>query len=193
MLSKRIQKELKNLQEENLTYIEASPNDGDLLNWTAYIEGPPDSSYEDGRFKINISFPDKYPFRPPKLFFETPIFHPNIGKKGSICLDILQNNWSPALSITRVLLSLLSLLTDPNPDDPLRGDAASLYNNDKEKYDKRVRKEVKKYALKSKKKLAEEDSKKSIKKTNKKQVDEEKEDEELEEEELEEEEEESEE
>ena len=147
MIAKRLQKELKELKEENLPNIQADPDSKNLCHWTAYLDGPADSYYEGGKFKIDIVFPDKYPFKPPKLNFKTQIYHPNISTNGNICLDILSGKWSPALSITKVLLSLSSLLTDPNPNDPLRSEAARLFDKDIEKYKKKVRQEVKKYAM----------------------------------------------
>jgi ubiquitin-conjugating enzyme E2 D/E len=87
--------------------------------------GPEDSPYSGGVFFLNIYFPTDYPFKPPKITFATRIYHPNINSNGGICLDILKDQWSPALTISKgifliiVLLSISSLLTDPNPDDPL--------------------------------------------------------------------------
>ena len=90
-------------------------------------------------FKLTVIFPEKYPFKPPKVKFSTRIFHPNINRNGSICLDILNTNWSPALTIIKVLLSISSLLTDPNPKDPLSKEAATLYLRNKEDYNKKAR------------------------------------------------------
>ena len=87
--------------------------------------GPEDSAYTGGVFFLNIHFPTDYPFKPPKVQFVTKIYHPNINSNGSICLDILKDQWSPALTISKVLLSISSLLTDANPDDPLVPDIAN--------------------------------------------------------------------
>merc|ERR1719253_1049377 len=88
--------------------------------------GPPDSPYAGGVFFLDIHFPADYPFKPPKVHFTTRIYHCNINSNGGICLDILKDQWSPALTISKVLLSICSLLTDPNPDDPLVPDIAQL-------------------------------------------------------------------
>ena len=97
----------------------AGPVGDDLFHWSATIMGPDDSPYSGGVFFLNIHFPSDYPFKPPKITFTTRIYHPNINSNGSICLDILKDQWSPALTISKVLLSICSLLCDPNPDDPL--------------------------------------------------------------------------
>ena len=109
--------------------------------------GPEDSPYAGGLFYLNIKFPQDYPFKPAKFTFTTRVYHPNINSNGSICLDILDKQWSPALSTSKVLLSLSSLFTDPNPDDPLVPDIARLYKTDKEKYDATAREWTRKYAM----------------------------------------------
>ncbi|XP_074965660.1 ubiquitin-conjugating enzyme E2 D1 isoform X2 [Phalacrocorax aristotelis] len=92
----------------------------------------PDSAYQGGVFFLTVHFPTDYPFKPPKIAFTTKIYHPNINSNGSICLDILRSQWSPALTVSKVLLSICSLLCDPNPDDPLVPDIAQIYKSDKE-------------------------------------------------------------
>ena len=89
--------------------------------------GPADSPFQGGLFFLNIQFPADYPFKPPKVAFTTKIYHPNINASGGICLDILTKQWSPALTISKVLLSICSLLCDANPDDPLVPDIAAQY------------------------------------------------------------------
>ena len=124
----------------------AGPVGNNLSHWTATIIGPKGSPFEGGVFKLEIKFPDRYPFRAPDIRFKTPIYHPNISKSGSICLDILKDQWSPALSISKVLLSICSLLTDPNPDDPLEPEVARVYKNERLKYDMTARSWTEKHA-----------------------------------------------
>jgi ubiquitin-conjugating enzyme E2 D/E len=95
------------------------------------ITGPSDTPYQGGVFYLKIHFPADYPFKPPKCQFTTKIYHCNINKNGSICLDILKDQWSPALTISKVLLSITSLLNEPNPSDPLVPDIATAYNNNR--------------------------------------------------------------
>uniref|UniRef100_A0A3Q7GMX3 UBC core domain-containing protein n=1 Tax=Solanum lycopersicum TaxID=4081 RepID=A0A3Q7GMX3_SOLLC len=135
MASKRILKELKDLQKDPPTSCSAGPVGEDMFHWQATIMGPSDSPYAGGVFLVTIHFPPDYPFKPPKVAFRTKVFHPNINSNGSICLDILKEQWSPALTISKVLLSICSLLTDPNPDDPLVPEIAHMYKTDKSKYE----------------------------------------------------------
>lgn len=109
--------------------------------------GPPDSPYAGGVFFLSIQFPTDYPFKAPKISFTTKIYHPNINSNGNICLDILKDQWSPALTISKVLLSICSLLTDPNPDDPLVPEIANVYKTDVAKYEGTAREWTKKYAV----------------------------------------------
>merc|ERR1711885_30820 len=109
--------------------------------------GPDDSPYVGGVFFLNIHFPTDYPFKPAKITFTTRIYHPNINSNGSICLDILKDQWSPALTISRVLLSISSLLTDPNPEDPLVPEIAQIYKSDRNKYEATAKEWTRKYAM----------------------------------------------
>jgi len=123
----------------------AGPVGEDMFSWTGTIMGPADSPYMNGIFSVKIDFPSDYPFKSPRVIFITKIYHPNINATGAICLDILKEQWSPALTISKVLLSVCSLLTDPNPDDPLMPDIAKLYKADKERYNAIAREWTMKY------------------------------------------------
>jgi len=147
MALKRIKKELEDLKRDPPAQCSAGPVGDDLFHWQATIMGPPDSPYQGGVFFLTIHFPTDYPFKPPKVAFTTRIYHPNINSNGSICLDILRSQWSPALTISKVLLSICSLLCDPNPDDPLVPEIARIYKTDREKYNELAREWTRKYAM----------------------------------------------
>jgi ubiquitin-protein ligase len=131
---------------------------------TANLSQQGDSPYSGGVFFLAIHFPTDYPFKPPKVNFTTRIYHPNINSNGSICLDILRDQWSPALTISKgkpeissvsedaltllsVLLSICSMLTDPNPDDPLVPEIAHVYKTDRPRYEATAREWTRKYAV----------------------------------------------
>lgn len=144
--SLRLQKELKMLQLSPPINCSAGLIEDDIFHWNATIMGPEDSPYYGGVFFIDIKFPQDYPYKPPKMRFTTKIYHPNISKNGFICVDILKNNWSPALTISKVLLSICSLLNDPNPNDPLEPEIANEYKTNKSKYIENAKSWTKIYA-----------------------------------------------
>ncbi|XP_037657789.1 ubiquitin-conjugating enzyme E2 D2 isoform X1 [Choloepus didactylus] len=139
--------ELNDLARDPPAQCSAGPVGDDMFHWQATIMGPNDSPYQGGVFFLTIHFPTDYPFKPPKVAFTTRIYHPNINSNGSICLDILRSQWSPALTISKVLLSICSLLCDPNPDDPLVPEIARIYKTDREKYNRIAREWTQKYAM----------------------------------------------
>ncbi|CAL1699306.1 unnamed protein product [Somion occarium] len=170
MALKRINKELIDLGRDPPSSCSAGPTGDNMFQWQATIMGPGDSPYAGGVFFLSITFPTDYPFKPPKVSFTTKIYHPNINANGSICLDILRDQWSPALTISKgtsakllfltyvpdysrdlpiriVLLSICSMLTDPNPDDPLVPDIAHLYKTDRTRYEATAREWTRKYAM----------------------------------------------
>lgn len=147
MSSKRILRELSDLQRDPPSNCSAGPIDtSDIYHWEGTIVGPEDSPYQGGLFILDIVFPVDYPFKSPKVTFKTKIFHPNINANGGICLDILKDQWSPALSISKVLLSISSLLTDANPSDPLVPEIARIYVQNRALFDKTAREWTQRYA-----------------------------------------------
>ena len=100
--------------------------------------GPDGSPYAGGIFYLDIHFSHDYPYKPPKVTFKTRIYHCNINSNGAICLDILKDNWSPALTLSKVLLSIMALLTAANPDDPLDGSIAQEFKNDRAAHDRKA-------------------------------------------------------
>jgi ubiquitin-conjugating enzyme E2 D/E len=111
------------------------------------ITGPAGSPYAGGVFFLTMQFPTDYPFKAPKIVFETKIYHCNINEQGQICVSFLKDEWSPILTVSKMLLMICSLLTDPNPDDPLVLEIAQLLKSDKTLHDERARQWTKRYAM----------------------------------------------
>ena len=109
-----LQSELMSLMVSSTPGISAFPSPTSLLNWTATLTGPTDTPYANLTFKLVLQFPNNYPYAPPNVTFKTPIYHPNVDFSGRICLDILKDKWSAVLNVQSVLLSLQSLLGEPN-------------------------------------------------------------------------------
>lgn len=133
---KRLNNEYNEFKKHTISNISAYPINDNLFEWEAIIIGPENTPYEQGIFRLNIYIPRDYPIKPPNVIFKTRIFHPNINHNGNICLDILKNSWNSSLTLSKILLSVCSLLNDPNTQDPLVPDIASLYEKDYDNYKK---------------------------------------------------------
>jgi ubiquitin-protein ligase len=125
----------------------------DIKKFSVLLRGPKGTPYQGGLFRLCFDIDDTYPFKPPKVRFDTQIYHPNV-KDGAICLDIIGNTWSPLLSITKVILSISSLLAMPNEKDPLNAEAGAYIKLDiEQKTNKFVQKAcawTKNFAIKDK-------------------------------------------
>ncbi|CAL9197680.1 unnamed protein product [Musa hybrid cultivar] len=128
-VSQRLQKELMALMMSGDTGVSAFPEGENIFSWIGTIEGSKGTPYEGLSYKLSLKFPLDYPFKPPLVKFETPCFHPNIDQCGNICLDILQEMWSSAYDCRTILLSIQSLLGEPNNESPLNCYAATLWSN----------------------------------------------------------------
>lgn len=118
-----------------------------MQKFKGYIKGPVDSPYEGGKFVIDIVLPDEYPFAPPKMKFDTKVWHPNVSSvTGAICLDVLTTEWSPAFTIRTTLLSILALLTSPEPDNPQDAVVANEYKTNIQEFNIKAKMWTKTYA-----------------------------------------------
>ena len=147
MALKRIKSELREMIEEPPAGCSAGPVGDNLYVWQATILGPEDSPYEGGLFCLKLEFSESYPFTAPTVCFVTKIFHPNISPGGNICLDILKDKWSPALTVSKLLLSICSLLTDPNPNNPFDTKIASMFKKDRKAYNAKAKEWTREFAM----------------------------------------------
>mmetsp|Transcript_15040 Transcript_15040/g.24905 ORF Transcript_15040/g.24905 Transcript_15040/m.24905 type:complete len:198 (-) Transcript_15040:55-648(-) len=133
----RIKKELEEVRRDpnSGVSVEVDEAAAAFTHFFGVISGPDGTPYAGGVFRIDISIPSDYPFSPPKMKFETKVWHPNVSSQtGAICLDILKDQWSPALTIKTALLSVQSLLCSPEPSDPQDAQVANMYMNDPETF-----------------------------------------------------------
>ncbi|KAJ9071264.1 Ubiquitin-conjugating enzyme E2 35 [Entomophthora muscae] len=139
-------RKIERLMNDPAPGIDARPHEDNLRYFDVIINGPDQSPFEGGIFKLELFLPEEYPMAPPKVRFLTKMYHPNIDKLGRICLDILKDRWSPALQIRTVLLSIQALLSAPNPDDPLANDVAQHWKENEKDAILTAREWTRKYA-----------------------------------------------
>jgi ubiquitin-conjugating enzyme E2 M len=118
-------------------------NKTDFMNFLATYTPDDESMWYGGKYEFSISVQDNYPFDPPKVMCNTKIYHPNIDLKGNVCLNILKNDWKPTLNISTVIAGLYFLFTDPNPNDPLNHDAATIMRDTPDLFVQNVKKSLK--------------------------------------------------
>ncbi|MEN2495982.1 MAG: Ubiquitin-conjugating enzyme E2 D4 [Marteilia pararefringens] len=144
----RVKREHQEILKEPISHVSIGPVGDDMREWQATIIGPKGSDYEDGLFKLKIELPPEYPFKPPRVYFVTRVYHPNINSNGSICLDVLHKQWSPAFTLTKMCLMISALLCDPNPDDPLVPEIAMQYKSNRSEFSKRCKQWTYDFAIK---------------------------------------------
>lgn len=148
-VKKRLQQELMSLMMSGDKGVSAFPSDENIFTWIGTINGASGTVYEGLTYKLQLDFPSNYPYSAPNVRFTTPCFHPNVDEQGIICLDILKEKWTALYDVRTILLSLQSLLAEPNIDSPLNTQAAQLWKDQTtykrilhERYDTEVRKKT---------------------------------------------------
>ncbi|KAJ4461977.1 putative Ubiquitin-conjugating enzyme E2 G2 [Paratrimastix pyriformis] len=149
---RRLMQEYKELTTNPVEGIAAGPiNEENFFEWEAFIQGPEGTPYENGLFRATFSFPRDYPLSPPVMRFSTPMYHPNIYPDGRVCISILHapgddpngyelssERWSPVQSVEKILISVLSMMAEPNVESPANVDAAKMYRTDRAAYAQHV-------------------------------------------------------
>ena len=106
-----------------------------------------DSFWRGGKYKFTVTVDSEYPHKPPKVHCDTPVYHPNIDTEGNVCLNILRADWSAVLGVTPVILGLLFLFIDPNPNDPLNKDAAKVQRENMNQFKENIRRSLMGYSI----------------------------------------------
>ena len=106
-----------------------------------------DSFWRGGKYKFTVTVDSEYPHKPPRVHCDTPVYHPNIDTEGNVCLNILRADWSAVLGVTPVILGLLFLFIDPNPNDPLNKDAAKVQRENMNQFKENIRRSLMGYSI----------------------------------------------
>jgi len=136
---RKVATELRKLMETPLDGIKVIPNESDVTDVQAIVEGPVDTPYQGGAFRVKLKLGAEFPAAPPKGFFLTKIFHPNVAKNGEICVNTLKRDWKEDLGIGHILLTIKCLLIDPNPESALNEEAGKLLLEAYDEYAKHAR------------------------------------------------------
>ena len=145
--TKRLQKEIKDIRTSPLPGIHIDCDEEDITRFRISIEIEEDCPYQGGIYYFELDCPVDYPFRPPKTKVMTQIFHPNIEDTGKVCLDILRDSWSPALTIQKVGLALQSLITKPNFNETVNKEYMSVHNQNVQTALEQARDQNMRYAM----------------------------------------------
>lgn len=139
-VNRRLVRELREVAEDGGSGVSARPKGDNISHLLGSIQGPGDTPYEGGIFEVDITVPNDYPFEPPKMKFVTKVWHPNVSSQtGAICLDILKDQWSPAMTLRTALLSVQALLSSPEPNDPQDAQVAKQYLVNRREFDEQAR------------------------------------------------------
>ncbi|KAF2084986.1 ubiquitin-conjugating enzyme [Saccharata proteae CBS 121410] len=148
---RRIVKELNEITSDTPAGMKVSlVDESDVHNWEVYMDGPEQSVYAGGTFKLLLTLPKDYPFKPPVLSFQTKIYHPNVSNddKGLMCLGMLRpDEWKPPNKLSAVLNMVRNLLIEPNADDAVETSIADQYQRDRKEYEKTAKEWTKRYAV----------------------------------------------
>jgi len=135
-----ITKQIKDCENDKAANLQIELIDNSPFHLKGTSQGPEGTPYEGGRFDVDVVVPEAYPFHPPKIKFITKVYHPNVSStSGTICLDILGDDWSPALTLGSTLISVQSLLSSPDPNDPQDAEVANHYLTSKESFNDTAR------------------------------------------------------
>ncbi len=145
LATRRILKDIKIIEEEKSDLFSIKPDENNIYKWKGYILPPDDSLYFGLILPFEIEFTKNYPNQAPKFKFKNNcLYHPNIFLDGNICLDILQDKWTKLHNIKSIILTIILLLKEPNPDSPANSEAANLFVNDFIAFKSKVREFTKK-------------------------------------------------
>ncbi|XP_017891967.1 ubiquitin-conjugating enzyme E2 T-like [Ceratina calcarata] len=138
---KRLKREYENLEQNE--QVSCRPTNDNMDTFRAIIMGPSETPYSGRIYEILLNIPEKYPYEPPRVNFITPIYHPNIDPTGRICMDLLnippKGSWTPVIGLRNILQSIMCLLMNPNPDDPLMPEIAQEFKYNRELFERKAR------------------------------------------------------